>query len=198
MVVAVVGILPSFSGLKALELELEPLKIAGIIMNQPMFGGRQRTKSEQRFTTDQLLPLPALDLMWDLVLPIGECRDHWYCNPMRVGAHKQTIGRLGRCLVIGFGGDPLVDRQQEPVTLLVTSGVQVDSRFGEVGFHIIDMVDPRRATAVLNVVKEFVLDFSRPSSSSSDNKRLIKSNSSCFFKYFILLSFGRLKKFLIN
>lgn len=173
------GNIAFFSGLKALELELEPLNIAGIIMNQPMFGGMQRTKSELRFATDQLLPLPVVDLMWDLVLPKGACRDHWYCNPMYDGAHKQMISQLGRCLVIGFGGDPLIDRQQEFVTLLLTSGVQVDSRFDEVGFHIIDMIDPRRATAVLNIVKEFILDFSRHSSSSSSgNKRLVRSNSS--------------------
>ncbi|KAF3442272.1 hypothetical protein FNV43_RR16188 [Rhamnella rubrinervis] len=173
------GNIAFFSALKALELKLEPLKIAGIMMNQPMFGGMQRTKSELRFATDQILPLTALDLMWDMVLPIGACRDHRYCNPMCDGAHKEMFSRLGRCLVIGFGGDPLIDRQQEFVTLLVTSGVQVDSRFDETGFHIIDMVDPRRATAVLNVVKEFILDFSRAGSSSSlDNKRLVKSNSS--------------------
>lgn len=176
------GNIAFFSGLKARDLDLRPLMIAGVIMNQPMFGGAQRTRSELRLASDQLLPLPAVDLMWDLVLPKGTSRDHRYCNPMTDGPHKHMIKRLGRCLVIGFGGDPLIDRQQEFVTLLVTCGVQVDSRFDDVGFHIIDMLDPRRAAAVLNIVKEFILDFSRPSagsssSSSSDNK-IVRSNSS--------------------
>lgn len=153
-----------FSGIRALELQLDPLKICGIIMNQPMFGAIRRSESELRLAADQLLPLPVLDLMWDLVLPKGSNRDHRYCNPMAKGAHTHMICRLGRCLVIGFGGDPMIDRQQELVTLLVMSGVQVDSQFDEVGFHNIDMVDPRRAAAVLNFVKEFVL-CPRPTSS---------------------------------
>ncbi|PON85152.1 Alpha/beta hydrolase fold [Trema orientale] len=145
-----------FVGLRVNELELEALKVAGIVMNQPMFGGVQRTESELQFATDQLLPLPVLDLMWDLVLPAEIDRDHRYCNPMVDGARKEMIGRLGRCLVIGFGGDPMVDRQQQLVTLLVTCGVQVDAHFDDVGFHNIDFVDRRRAAAVLSIVKEFI------------------------------------------
>ncbi|TQD81088.1 hypothetical protein C1H46_033359 [Malus baccata] len=146
-----------FSGLKAYQLQLEPLKISGIIMNQPMFGGVQRTKSELRLAVDQLLPLPALDLMWDLALPKSTDRNHRYCNPMADGAHKAMIKGLGRFLVIGFGGDPMIDRQQEFVTMLVGCGVRVDARFDDVGFHNIDFVDSRRAAAVLNIVKEFII-----------------------------------------
>ncbi|KAI9073907.1 hypothetical protein K1719_044119 [Acacia pycnantha] len=126
-------------------------------MNQPMFGGVKRTKSELQFATDDLLPLPVLDLMWDLVLPKQTDRDHRYCNPLLKGPHKEAIGRLSKCLVIGFGGDIMIDRQQELVTMLVKCGVQVDARFDPVGFHNVDMVDPQRASAVLNIVKEFIV-----------------------------------------
>ncbi|XP_054779652.1 probable carboxylesterase 9 [Prosopis cineraria] len=144
-------------GMKVSELKLEPLRIQGIIMNQPMFGGVKRTKSELRFATDELLPLPVVDLMWDLVLPKQADRDHRYCNPLLEGPHKEAIGRLAKCLVIGFGGDIMIDRQQDLVIMLVNCGVQVDARFDPVGFHNVDMVDSRRASAVVNIVKEFIL-----------------------------------------
>ncbi|KAI9073908.1 hypothetical protein K1719_044120 [Acacia pycnantha] len=48
-------------GMKVSELKLEPLRIQGIIMNQPMFGGVKRTKLELQFATNELLPLPVLD-----------------------------------------------------------------------------------------------------------------------------------------
>ena len=146
-----------FSAIKASEMELEPLNISGIIMNQPMFGGVQRTSSELKFATDQLLPLPVLDLMWDLVLPQQTDRDHRYCNPLAEGPHKELIGRLRRCLVLGFGGDIMIDRQQELVTMLVRCGAQVEARFDPLGFHNIDMVDSQRASAVLSIVKEFIV-----------------------------------------
>ena len=145
-----------YVGLKIDDFNLESLKIAGIVMNQPMFSGAQRTESELNFATDQLLPLPVLDLMWEMVLPYAIDRDHRYCNPMVDGPHKELIGRLVRCLVIGFSGDPMIDRQQQFVTLLVTCGVKVDAHFDDVGFHNIDFVDRRRAAAVLSIVKEFI------------------------------------------
>ncbi|KAL6130790.1 hypothetical protein ACLB2K_069169 [Fragaria x ananassa] len=129
-----------YSAFKAYEtMKLEPMQIYGIIMNQPMFSGIQRTKSELKFATDQLLPLPVLDLMWDLALPKSTDRNHRYCSPaLDAGRHKELIQRLGRCLVIGFGGDPMVDRQQEFVTMLVSW-------------------DEKRAAAVLDIVKEFII-----------------------------------------
>ncbi|XP_028801174.1 probable carboxylesterase 9, partial [Neltuma alba] len=144
-------------GIKVSQLKLEPLRIQGIIMNQPMFGGVKRTKSELRLAADELLPLNVVDLMWELVLPKQTDRDHRYCNPLLEGPHKEAIGKLAKCLVIGFGGDILIDRQQELVTMLVKCGVQVAARFDPVGFHKVDMGDPERSNAVLNIVKEFIL-----------------------------------------
>lgn len=66
------------AALRALDLDLKPIKIVGLVLNQPMLGGHQRTKAEIRNAADQLLPLPALDLMWELALPPGADRDHRY------------------------------------------------------------------------------------------------------------------------
>ncbi|KAK2650491.1 hypothetical protein Ddye_017980 [Dipteronia dyeriana] len=141
----------------ALDLDLGPLKIAGLIYNQPLFGGVQRTNSEIKFAADHLLPLPVLDTLWELALPRGADRDHRFSNPMIDGPHKSKIGSLPRSLVIGFNGDPLIDRQQEFIQMLALAGVQVEAQFDDVGFHGVDIVDQRRALAVIKLVKDFVI-----------------------------------------
>ncbi|KAJ8749000.1 hypothetical protein K2173_013440 [Erythroxylum novogranatense] len=144
------------AALRAVDIDLNPLKIVGLIMNQPLFGGKQRSKSELNFATDQVLPLPVLDLLWELALPKGTDRDHRYCNPMCEGPHMNKLSSFQRRLVFGFGMDPLIDRQQEFVQMLVTHGVQVEAHFDEVGFHGIDIVDNRRAIALHNIIKQFI------------------------------------------
>ncbi|KAK7390076.1 hypothetical protein VNO78_25375 [Psophocarpus tetragonolobus] len=143
--------------IKVAELDLKPLRICGLVLDQPMFGGEKRTASELRFATDQILPLPVLDLLWDLALPKETDRDHRYCNPMVKGPHLEDVKKVGKCLVIGFNGDIMVDRQQEFVTMLVKCGVQVEARFDQIGFHNIDMVDAGRSSALINIAKDFIL-----------------------------------------
>lgn len=145
-----------FAALRVVETSLAPMKIDGLILSQPLFGGNRRTKSEIRFATDPLLPLPVSDLVWELALPKGMDRDHRYCNPLVNGTHKYKLRSLPRCLVLGFGMDPLLDRQQDFVTMLAMAGVQVEARFDDVGFHKIDYVDTRRTDAVIGVVREFI------------------------------------------
>ncbi|XP_041021326.1 probable carboxylesterase 9 [Juglans microcarpa x Juglans regia] len=147
-----------FVGIKVCALQLEPMNIAGMIMNQPLFGGEERTKSELNYATDEIFPLPALDLMWDLALPKGVDRNHWYCNPMMVmGPHKGMISRLQKCLVMGSYGDPTVDRQQEFVTMLATCGAHVKTWFDDVGSPNAHLRDSRRATLLLSILQEFIL-----------------------------------------
>ncbi|CAA0842641.1 Probable carboxylesterase 9 [Striga hermonthica] len=144
------------AALRIQELDLKPLTISGIILNQPFFGSKQRTKSELKSATDPYFPLPVQDLLWELALPVGTDRDHRFCNPFADKPTRDKVKRFGRCLVIGFGGDPLVDRQQAFVQMLVEEGVPVEARFDDVGFHGIDMIDGRRASAILGFIKEFV------------------------------------------
>ncbi|KDP28720.1 hypothetical protein JCGZ_14491 [Jatropha curcas] len=145
------------AALRALDLDLNPLKISGLVLNQPMFGGMERKNSELQHAEDPLMPLSVLDLMWDLSLPLGTDRDHSFCNPLVDGPHKIKIGSLGRCLVTGFCGDIMFERMRDFVTMLVASGVKVEARFQDDGFHNADFVDAQWALNLLNKIKEFVI-----------------------------------------
>ncbi|KAJ4848480.1 hypothetical protein Tsubulata_003353 [Turnera subulata] len=144
------------SALRAMGLDLSPLKVVGLILNQPLFGGMKRKKSELKYAGDHIMPVPALDLVWELALPKGTDRDHRYCNPLVDEPIKEMLHKLPRCLVFGFGMAPLVDRQQDFVEMLAMNGVNVEAHFDQVGFYRIDAVDQKRAEAMSSIVKEFI------------------------------------------
>lgn len=106
---------------------LEPLKIGGLILIQPIFGGDQRTEPEPepepRLANDLMFPPCVSDVMWESSLPVGVDRDHEYCNPTVGGGFKllEKIKVLGwKIMVTGSDGDRLFDRHMEFVKLLET------------------------------------------------------------------------------
>ncbi|CAB4301773.1 unnamed protein product [Prunus armeniaca] len=137
---------------------LHPLKIHGLILQQPFFSGTQRTGSELRLANNHAFPLSCSDLMWDLSLPTGASRDHEYCNPtVRDGCKKLDRMAVGwRVLVTGWDGDPLIDRQIEVAKMLEENGVHVVCHFAEGGYHGIDIFDASKGKALFVVVKNFI------------------------------------------
>ncbi|KAF3433074.1 hypothetical protein FNV43_RR24176 [Rhamnella rubrinervis] len=139
--------------------KLEPLKIRGLILQQPFFGGSERTPSEVRLENDAAFPVCATDLMWELSLPVGADRDHEYCNPTASGG-SELLNKIRslewRVLVTGWDGDQLIDRQMELVKMLEDKGVQVVGHFGVGGYHGVDVMESSKTKPFLMVVKIFI------------------------------------------
>ncbi|XP_027366700.1 carboxylesterase 1-like [Abrus precatorius] len=136
--------------------QIEPLKIQGLILIQPFFGGTKRTPSEMRLAEDGTLPLAITDLLWNLSLPRGANRDYKYSNPMAKGGAKvlNRIRVLGWSVeVFGCEGDPLVDREKELVELLHRKGVSVEGKFYEGGRHGIFVGDPSMSQKVYDFIR---------------------------------------------
>lgn len=151
--------------LRAIDIDLSPLQIKGLILVQPFFDGEKRSESQKRLVNDRILPLTANDLMWALSLPKGADRDHEYCNPI-IGSSDQKIQRLPMTLVSGHEGDPLVDRQREFVKMLETRGVEVVTTFGD-GFHGCELFDSSKAQSLYQFIKEFINTYAAAATKST-------------------------------
>lgn len=150
-------------GLRAAGLvqELEPLKIKGLVLHQPFFGGNHRTAAELRLINDPVVPLIVSDLMWELSLPAGGVdRDHEYCNPTVDGESKEELEKMKllgwKVLVNGCEGDPLIDRQVELVELMKEKGLEVVENFRVRGFHAEEDLDVSKAHPMHLLIKDFI------------------------------------------
>ncbi|KAL1804316.1 hypothetical protein DCAR_0935973 [Daucus carota subsp. sativus] len=141
------------------DVDVSPLKIRGMILIQPFFGGGKRSQSELRLVNDKVLPLNVNDIMWELALPDGADRGHEYCDltaESELGS-CDWIRKLGwRVMVQGCDGDPLLDRQIEMVKLMEQKGIEVVSKFDEGGCHAIEVLDPSNAKTLCLAIKDFI------------------------------------------
>ncbi|KAL6008114.1 hypothetical protein ACLOJK_033620 [Asimina triloba] len=142
------------------EVDRPTFKIAGVILDQPFFGGVERTESELRMAKDPALPLLASDLMWELALPVGADRDHEYSNPesleKKLGGADGGGSSLSPCLLRASGKDPLVDRQLAVMKMVEEKGVKVVGKLDEEGFHGIQFFEKEKNDVLIMEVKDFV------------------------------------------
>ncbi|KAJ3690044.1 hypothetical protein LUZ61_019208 [Rhynchospora tenuis] len=136
------------------RLDINPLRLSGLILNQPYFGGIDRTASELAFADDKIIPLLTNDLLWELALPLGSNRDHEYSNV--VVKEAKEVKLIPPCLVRGVTEDPLFDRQKLFVEMLVRAGVTVVAKMGSTGHHGIEYLNPDKAAEMATDVKNFV------------------------------------------
>lgn len=141
-------------GLRSTEMKLDEVKVRGVILNQPYIGGVERTESEERSVEDKMLPLASSDLMWELALPVGESRDHEYCNPMRTVDRRVKL--LPKTMVKGFKGDMLYDRQKVFVEMLKKEGVEVEVFMEDEGHHGVEMLDTVKADRLMKECRKFI------------------------------------------
>lgn len=142
------------AGLRAKSMDLSPICLNGLIINQPYFGGVERTESELAGEDDPVVPLRTNDMLWRLTLPIGSDRDHEYANPVKAGLDA-AVG-LVRCMVLGLRGDALFDRQKAFAEALEKKGVEVMKRLDDTGFHAIELFVPPKAEALFTEVRKFI------------------------------------------
>ncbi|CAA6657196.1 unnamed protein product [Spirodela intermedia] len=157
---------------------LSPLQIRGLILNQPFFGGVERTPSEKAMIEDKILPLPITDLLtpsetstdlpindllWELALPEGTDRDHPFCNPLLRHHHWRRRRWLPRCLIRCYLGDPLIDRLRALAAELRHQAAKLVTLFDADGFHGIELYDPSKFQSLIDDLKLFI------SSSSSSS-----------------------------
>ncbi|KAI3918068.1 hypothetical protein MKX01_041388 [Papaver californicum] len=126
------------SCLRASELDLEPIKISGIILYQPHFDHK------------------SFNLLWKSALPIGVSRDHAYCNPFVDENLEMKLRFIRRCLVACSKGDPLVDRDIEFAKMLEGKCVEVKIWIEESGFRGMAHTDSKKAEELFKVVKDFI------------------------------------------
>ncbi|XP_072995457.1 carboxylesterase 1-like [Typha latifolia] len=138
---------------RSLKLHLPPLNLCGLVLNQPYFGGVERTPSERELEEDSILPLRANDTLWRLSLPKGANRDHEFSNPVKAGG---KVVKLPRCLVKGSKGDPLLDRQREFAKWLEEGGVKVVEKIDPEGFHAAELFVEKKAKELFGEIREFV------------------------------------------
>lgn len=129
------------------DLDLSPLRIRGMILHHPFFGGEERCGSEMRLASDQVCPPIVSDVFWDLCLPVGVDRDHEYSNPTAgdgSGGLEKIGGLRWKVMVVGGEEDPMVDRQRDVAKLMRRKGVEVVEVFNDGDFHGAEIGDPSK------------------------------------------------------
>ncbi|KAL6008110.1 hypothetical protein ACLOJK_033616 [Asimina triloba] len=159
------------------QQEQLPLKIVGVILDQPFFGGVERTESELRMADSLVVPLPVSDLMWELALPEGADRDHEFSNPETLEKKKKMMMIEGNsttsssskvaCLLRACARDPQVDRQRAWMKKVGEKGVKVVAHFADDGYHGIQFFEEDKREIMLMEVKHFVSSVFRTSTTNT-------------------------------
>lgn len=107
---------------RAGQHEFRSIKLAGLALLMPFFGGEERTESEKRMTNVPLINLETTDWMWKSFLPEGSNRNHKAVNVF--GPEGADISALPfpNTAVFIAGFDPLQDWQRRYVEWLKASG----------------------------------------------------------------------------
>ncbi|KAL0792254.1 hypothetical protein Bca101_063631 [Brassica carinata] len=139
--------------------DLTPLRIRGLILHHPFYGGEERCESEIRHADDRVFPPSAGDVCWELCLPVGANRDHVYSNPTVGDGPEQMemIGRLGwKVMMSGGGVDPMIDRQRDVAKLMKEKGVDVVERFTDGDVHGAELGDPAKSMTLFASIRSLI------------------------------------------
>lgn len=137
------------------------MRIRGLILLYPFYGGEARTASETRekqgtppFTVEDS------DFSWRLALPAGSNRDHHFCNPLTVSLDVWSLGGpLPPTVMVIAGLDILRNKQLEYCDFLKKCGDQiievVEFEEEDHGFTLLKM-DEQNSLKVIEYASNFI------------------------------------------
>lgn len=123
--------------LRAVESGID---IAGNILLNPMFGGNDRTDSENRLDGKYFVTVQDRDWYWKAFLPEEADRDHEACNPFGPNATKLDGLPFPKSLVVVAGLDLISDWQLAYAEGLEKAGHDVKLIYREqatIGFYLL-------------------------------------------------------------
>lgn len=143
--------------------EFEKLKIVGLLLMQPFFGGEERTESEIRLIGAPVIDVKQTDRMWRIFLPEGSDRNHEAANVFGGGRNSREPAEIekqsgfpGTLIFVG-GFDPLQDWQRKYFEGLRRFGKEaklVEYPTAIHGFYALPELP--EFTLFLNEIKEFI------------------------------------------
>ncbi|KAK9057275.1 hypothetical protein SSX86_022110 [Deinandra increscens subsp. villosa] len=116
------------------------VEVLGNILLHPLFGGEERTESEEKLDGKYFVKLQDRDWYWRAFLPEGENRDHPACNIFGPRGSDLAGIEFPKSLVVVAGLDLVQDWQLAYVRGLQKSGFDVKLLFLEeatIGFYFL-------------------------------------------------------------
>ncbi|KAF3454398.1 hypothetical protein FNV43_RR04845 [Rhamnella rubrinervis] len=141
----------------ALKAEESGIEVLGNILLNPMFGGQERTESENRLDGRYFVTLQDRDWYWRAFLPEGEDRDHPACNPFGPRSKSLEGIEFPKSLVVVAGLDLIQDWQLAYAKGLEEAGQKVKLLYLEkatIGFYLLPNND--HFYTVMDEISNFV------------------------------------------
>ncbi|BBN03022.1 protein MpGID1L7 [Marchantia polymorpha subsp. ruderalis] len=126
------GNIAHFMMARAVQSDVSPLELKGVVQLHPFFGGVERSPAELRMPDALFLSLEFTDWFWAAFLPPGADRDHPACNVFGPGAEDLSGLALPPILVTIGSNDILQDWQARYVQKLRDMGKNVTTRCSDV------------------------------------------------------------------
>eukprot|EP01018_Ginkgo_biloba_P013449 Gb_10789 [translate_table: standard] len=114
---------------------IRPVRIVGLVLIQPYFGGERRTVSELKLVNAPLVSMENSDWYWRAFLPEGANKDYGAANVFGPNGADISGLPLPPALVVVGGHDPLQDWQIGYVENLKKLKKDVQMLFYEEGIH---------------------------------------------------------------
>lgn len=120
----------------AVRAALKGLKLRGLVLMQPFFGGEERTPAELDSKNSLLISVEMLDWFWKAYLPNDANRDHPASHVFGSRCQKLANVEIPPVLVVVAGQDILQDWNRRYVEEMKQAGKRVQACYYEEGVHI--------------------------------------------------------------